>query len=321
MTMRKLFPAPLADEVRALLDKFPSRPPLWQGTPEDARASQNRLLATRAPGPELFAVVDALAEDVPVRLYHPSADPFATMLYFHGGGWMMGNIDDSDAHVRRMALATGCTIVSVGYRLAPEHPFPAAIEDAITAWRWLIGTAAPSTMLAIGGESAGGNIAAGATIAIRDIGLPMPVFQILGYPALGSAMNTPSYDSQADGPILTAADMRWFWDNYVPDHASRSDPRASPLMAADLSGLPPALIMTAACDPLRDEGADYAERLSQAGVHVRHHCFEGMIHGFYKMADQLEGGRAALAEAAAFVREQAAAMPDRPNIDAQSALD
>lgn len=321
MIMRKLFPARPADEVRALLEKIPSRLPLWQGTPGEARASQARLLATRAPGPDLFAVEDRRAGRVPLRIYQPSPATLATILYFHGGGWVMGGIEDSDAHVRRMALATGCTIVSVGYRLAPEHPFPAAIDDAVEAWRWLTDRAGRDAVLAIGGESAGGNIAAGATIAMRNIGLLMPAFQILGYPVLSSAMDTPSYKSQADGPILTAADMRWFWSHYVPDLAQRNDPRASPLSGADLSGLPSALIMTAECDPLRDEADDYAARLSEAGVNVRHQCFAGMIHGFYKMADQLEGGRAALAEAAAFVREQIAAMPDRPKTHAQSALD
>jgi acetyl esterase len=239
-----------------------------------------------------------------MRIYMPSDDPPAMLLYFHGGGWVMGSIEDSDAHVRRMAQATGCGVVSVEYRLAPEHRFPAPIEDAVAAWRWLTATMADGRLLGIGGESAGGNIAAGAAIALRDLGGPAPAFQILGYPVLSARMDTPSYASQVNGPILPAADMAWFWDHYAPDPASRSDPRAAPLDAPHLEGLPAALIMSAACDPLCDEAAAYARRLKEAGVPVRYRCFEGMVHGFYKMADVLEGGRRALAEAAEFVRSQ-----------------
>lgn len=319
MKPRKLFSRPLADEVRRLLETLPERAPLWQGTPADARASQDRLLATRAPGPSVAHVRDVRIGELPVRLYLPSDAPPAVMLYFHGGGWVMGSIADSDAHIRRMALATGCGIAAVDYRLAPEHPFPAAIDDALVAWQWLVRDM-PDRRVGIGGESAGGNIAAGATIALRDLGLPMPAFQILGYPVLSAGMDTPSYAEQAEGPVLSAADMRWFWDHYAPDPQDRGDPRASPLAAADLSGLPPALIISAACDPLRDEAAAYAGRLREAGVPVRYRCFEGMVHGFYKMADLLEGGRAALAEASDFVREQVRSMPDRQQDDAKSAL-
>jgi acetyl esterase len=321
MTMRKEFPQPLAEEVQRLLAAAPARTPIWQGTPAEARAGQARLLASRARGPRMASVEDLNIGHVPVRIYKPDTETQTIILYFHGGGWVMGGIDDSDAHVRRMAEATGCGIVSVGYRLAPEHPFPAAIQDAIAAWEWLVENAGAGVTLGIAGDSAGGNIAAGASIAIRDLGLAMPAFQILGYPVLSAVMDTPSYTGQADGPILSAADMRWFWDHYAPHAESRADPRASPLGAHDLSRLPPALIMAAACDPLRDEAALYAERLKEAGVPVRYRCYEGMIHGFYKMADVLEGGRMALAEAAIFVATQMVEMPYRQHHDAKSALD
>jgi len=321
MTIGKEFPRPLAEEVIRLLAAAPARMPIWQGTPAEARLGQAKLLATRAAGPDLALVEDARAGGVPLRIYRPTSTPRATILYLHGGGWVMGGIDDSDAHVRRIAANTGCDIVSVGYRLAPEHPFPAAIEDAIAAWRWLTEAPGPDIPLGIAGDSAGGNIAAGCTIALRDLDLPMPDFQILGYPVLSAKMDTPSYSSQAEGPVLTAADMRWFWNLYAPDAQSRADPRASPLAADELTGLPPALIMAAACDPLRDEAAAYAERLKEAGVPVNYRCFAGMIHGFYKMADVLEGGRQALAEAAAFTAAQIGAMPDRQHMRAKSALD
>lgn len=290
-----------------MLARMPARAPIWQGTPEDARASQASVLAARAPGPALASVRDAIIGGTPARIYMPSDAPPALMLYFHGGGWVMGSVDDSDAHVRRMALATGCGIVSLDYRLAPEHPFPAPVEDGIAAWRWMVAEYMGDAPIGIGGESAGGNIAAGTTIALRNLGLPLPAFQILGYPVLDPAMDSASYACQAAGPMLSAQDMAWFWDQYVPAPADRHDPRAAPLQAADLSGLPPALIMSAACDPLCDEAAAYAERLAAAGVSVRYRCFAGMIHGFYKMADVLEGGRAALAEAAAFITERTGA--------------
>lgn len=304
MSLRETSPQPLADEVVQLLARMPQRPPVSAGTAADARNAKAQVLAISAPGPTLAHVEDVMVGRLPLRIYRPNDRPPAWLLYFHGGGWIMGSIDDSDAHVRRMAVATGCAIISVDYRLAPEYPFPAAIEDAIAAWDWLCGAHAPAVPLGIGGESAGGNIAAGATIAIRDTGRTMPAFQILGYPVLSADMNSPSYAGQVEGPVLSAEDMRWFWDQYVPDTSSRADPRAAPLAATDFSGLPPALIMAAACDPLRDEAADFADRLRQAGVPVRFRCFSGMIHGFYKMADVLEGGREALAETAAFVRDR-----------------
>lgn len=316
MKRRKEFsarPAPLAEEVRRFLAAAPVRAPLSEIGVAAARAQQARLAATRGPGPEMAAVRDfdvpARRGPLPVRLYFPVADPPAILLYFHGGGWVMGGIEDSDPQARRIAEATGCALASVDYRLAPEHPFPAALDDALDAWGWLVDEAphlASAPVLGIAGDSAGGNVAAGATIALRDAGIPLPTFQILVYPVLSPVMDSDSYRDQADGPILTAADMAWFWDCYAPDPPTRADPRAAPLLAPDLTGLPPALIIAGQCDPLRDEAADYAERLRTAGVPVRHLCFAGMPHGFYKSADLLAGGRAALAEVAAFVRARLA---------------
>lgn len=318
MTRRKEFPpAALAEEARRLVAKMPVRSPKQGIDPAGARAEQAVMAATRAPGPNLAKVEDFQVATrggrLKLRCYSPGPTPPAIILYFHGGGWVMGSIDDSDAHVRRVVEATDCAFLSVDYRLAPEHPFPAAIDDAIDAWAWLRANApqlAPLCPLGIAGDSAGGNIAAGTCLALRDADAPLPAFQILVYPVLSPAMDTPSYRAQAEGPILTAADMAWFWDCYARETGARHDPRAAPMLAANLAGLPPALILTAECDPLRDEGMEYSRRLAIAGVPVRQRCFEGMPHGFYKSADLLAGGQQALAEVAAFLRERTGVMPD-----------
>jgi len=329
MSDRKEFsagPALPAAEIRALLAAAPARTPIWQSTPETARAEQQRLLAARAKGPDMARVRDIVIAGpggpLPIRLYRPPDANGAAILYFHGGGWVIGSIEDSDAHVRRLAIATGCTMLSVGYRLAPEHPFPAAIEDALAAWQWAWSRLrGPDTVLAIAGDSAGGNIAAGAIIALHASGAELPAFQLLGYPVLSGAMDSASYRDQRDSPVLTAKDMAWFWDQYAPDLATRSDPRSSPLEAAVPAGLPPTLVLTAECDPLRDEGRAYAERLRAAGVHVFHRCYAGMVHGFYKISGDLEGSRAALADVRSLVARQLAAMPNRQRIDADLLLD
>lgn len=312
-----------------MLDAAPPRAPIWQSTPEAARAEQQRLLQTRTPGPEMACVRDMLIEGpggpLPVRLYRSPEENGAAILYFHGGGWVIGSIEDSDAHVRRLAVTTGCTMLSVGYRLAPEHPFPAAVEDALAAWRWarsrLRGPDGRDAVLAVAGDSAGANVAAGATLALHAAGAALPAFQLLGYPVLSSAMDSASYRDQRDGPVLSAADMAWFWDRYAPDPAARRDSRASPLDAATFAGLPPAMILTAECDPLRDEGRAYAEQLRAAGVDMFHRCYAGMVHGFYKISGDLEGSRAALADMRAFVARQLAAMPNRQKVDADLLLD
>lgn len=248
-----------------------------------------------------------------IRAYTPPMANGAAILYFHGGGWVIGSVEDSDAHVRQLAIETGCMMLSVGYRLAPEHPFPAAIDDALAAWHWArTDRGSPvdqEGVLGIAGDSAGGNIAAGATLALRSMGAPLPAFQLLGYPVLSSAMDSASYRDQRDGPVLTAADMAWFWDRYAPDQATRTDPRAAPLEAGDLTGLPPTMIFTAQCDPLRDEGEAYANRLHDAGTIVSYRCYKGMVHGFYKTFSALESSCAAFANIREFVGRQLLKQP------------
>jgi acetyl esterase len=224
------------------------------------------------------------------------------LVYFHGGGWTIGDLDTHDNVCRHLALYGRCVVISVQYRLAPEHKFPAALEDAIDAVRWVAAHAAelhidPARM-AVGGDSAGGNLAAVAAIAVREepaspTGLTL-VHQLLIYPATDMGLDTASHLRFAEGYYLTRESALWFRDNYLRGDADRDDWRASPLRARDLSGLPAAYVITAGFDPLQDEGRAYAERLVEAGVEVVYECFEGQIHGFVDMLGIMAAARHAL---------------------------
>jgi acetyl esterase len=227
------------------------------------------------------------AGPLPVRIFQPACEPAAAILYLHGGGWTVGDLDTHDPTCRMLAGEAGTTVVAVDYRLAPEHPFPAALDDTVAAYEWL--QANTSTLgvetgaVAVGGDSAGGNLAAAACLAARDRGLVMPVAQLLIYPGLDMRLTSPSIDLFADGFLLTKARMQWFRSNYVADPDEYANALASPLLAADLSGVPPALVAIAGMDPLRDEASAYAERLAAAGVPVDLRCFDGFVHGFFAM--------------------------------------
>jgi acetyl esterase len=249
----------------------------------------------RIPGP---------AGDIPVRVYTPNGTaPFPLLVYFHGGGWVLGGIDTHDGTCRSLANGAGCVVVSVDYRLAPEHRYPAAAEDCCAATQWAAAHAAElgadARRVAVGGDSAGGNLAAVVALMARDRGGPALVLQLLIYPATDARFDTASYRDNADGYLLTAADMRWFWDHYLGDSGRGAEPYASPLRAADLSGLPPALVITAEFDPLRDEGEAYAKRLEDAGVASRLSRYDGMIHGFFGMGQMIDRANAAVGEACA----------------------
>jgi acetyl esterase len=247
-----------------------------------------------------------------VRLYRPAgtvARLLPTILYFHGGGWTIGSLEAYDLPCRFFCARTGCALVAVDYRLAPEHKFPAAIDDAVASFRWL---AAEATMLGIdpariviGGDSAGGNIAAVAARLLREEPRP-PCLQWLIYPATDLAMDSPSYTSCGQGFLLTAAGMMWFRDHYLSDISEVDDARASPLRANDLAGLPPALLYTAGFDPLRDEGHAYADRLSAAGVKTIHREFESLIHGFAGMRGALQAAARAMDDMVAGLRHELA---------------
>jgi acetyl esterase len=251
--------------------------------------------------------------DVPVRIYRPAGPtPMPLLVYFHGGGWVIGSIETHDVTCRELADASGCMVASVDYRLAPEHRFPVAAEDCYAVTAWLAAHAAElgidARRIAVGGDSAGGNLSAVVAQLARDRGGPALAFQLLIYPATDAACDTASHRENADGYLLTADSMTWFWGHYLGgDAAAKADPRCSPLRAKDFRGLPPALIVTAEYDPLRDEGETYGEKLRAAGVPVTITRYPGMIHGFFAMGAFLDQGRAAVDQAARALRTALAA--------------
>ena len=234
-------------------------------------------------------LVAGAAGRLPARVYLPQPGAAApVVVYLHGGGFVLGSLAAADGPCRRLAAASGCVVVSVAYRLAPETPFPGPLDDCVAAVRWV---AAHRTELGGGdrlvlmGDSAGGNLAAAAALELRDTGGPAVDAQVLLYPCLAPARDSPyaSYRLQADGPLLTRAELVWFWDHYLRDARDAADPRAAPLLAEDLSGLAPATVVVAELDPLRDEGLAYASRLRQAGVDVQVREVAGAAHGFWWM--------------------------------------
>ncbi|MFC7082005.1 alpha/beta hydrolase [Halorussus caseinilyticus] len=244
--------------------------------------------------------------EIPVRVYrHPDlnadADPAPVLVYYHGGGWVLGTLDSIDGVCRRLARRGECVVVSVDYRLAPEHPFPAAVEDATAALRWTAENAdafgGNSERLAVGGTSAGGNLAAVTALRARESeSVPDLARQFLFYPITDYAFDTDSYAENGDGPLLTETDMRWFWDHYLRSEVDGANPYASPLRAPDLANLPPATVVTCGFDPLRDEGVAYADRLAAAGVEVRHDHHPDQPHGFLSTSASVSAADDALDE-------------------------
>lgn len=298
----------LDEQARYLLDMIASagRPPLHTCTPEQARQSFD--FRPLAGAPEAVAQIEEVtipgpAGDIRVRIYTPDGEgPFPALVYCHGGGWVVGDLDTVDVPCRRLATRASCVVVSVDYRLAPEHRFPAAAEDAYAAFQWLVSHAralqVDATRIAVGGDSAGGNLAAVVALMARDRAAPQPCFQVLLYPVTDGALDTPSYRENAEGYLLTRDSMVWFWNHYVGD-ADRTHPYASPLRAEHHRGLPPAFVVTAEFDPLRDEGEAYARRLAESGTPVECKRYDGTIHGFCWMPGVLDKGRQALDDTAA----------------------
>jgi acetyl esterase len=240
---------------------------------------------------------------IPARIYRPGEDPTGILVYFHGGGWVIGSIVSAHGVCATLAERSGCVVASIDYRLAPEHVFPAAVEDAWAATCWIAEHAAElggNGRLAVGGDSAGGNLTAVVTMRAREQGLPLE-FQLLVYPVTDADLDTGSYRENAEGYWLTRDAMAWFWDQYVPTE-DRFHPEASPLRAEDLSGLPPALVITAEYDPLRDEGEAYAKRLTEAGVDVTLSRYDGLPHGFFRLPAKIDRSNDALREAAVKLR-------------------
>jgi acetyl esterase len=301
---------PLDPQARALLDQMQAMgtPPLHAQSVPDARLLMDSLRMLTGPGEAVAHVEDrtvaGAAGEIPARLYRPDgATPLPLLVYFHGGGWVLGGLESHDVTLRSLANASGCAVLAIDYRLAPEHKFPAAVDDCYAAASWAVANAAAlgvdAGRVAVGGDSAGGNLTAVVTQLARDRMGPPLRFQLLVYPATDVAYDTPSYRENATGYFLELEGMRWFYDLYLRSDADRADPRASPLRATDLHGLPPALVITAEFDPLRDEGEAYARRLREAGVPVTLSRYDGMIHGFFGMNALLERGQEAVREAAA----------------------
>jgi acetyl esterase/lipase len=284
-------------------------PPFESMPPADARAFSALIASARPPGPDVAEIVDGALPgatgDLRFRLYRPSAGPHPILVYFHGGGWVLGGHDSDDPFCRDLCVRSGAAILSVDYRHAPESRFPAAVEDAIAAVRWVDRHAAElraiPERLAVGGWSAGGNLAAVVCQWARDAGGPKIAGQLLVNPVIDGGGDHPSRADNGNGYVLTTALMGWFWAQYA-DPADRLDPRASPLRAQSLTGLPPAYVATAEFDPLRDEGAAYAEALRAAGVSVVHDHCRGHIHTSLTAVDMLPSGAPARARMGAAIR-------------------
>jgi acetyl esterase len=267
-------------------------PQLHTLSPEQARAYVDGGEAI-GPGPHVHSVEDIVIPvhdaEVAARLYR-SHQAGAMIVWFHGGGWIVGGLESHDAMCRMLANAAEANVINVAYRLAPEHPYPTPLEDCWVALNW-IASQWPSLPVIVGGDSAGGNLATVCAIRARDLGGPELALQILVYPITDSDMTTDSYREHGDENLmLNAKDMAWFFDNYVPNAADRDDPEVSPLRTSDLVGLPPAIVVIDEYDPLRDEGLAYVDRLRQAGVNVTLHYYEDMLHAFFQFVNVFERG-------------------------------
>jgi acetyl esterase len=287
--------------------------PLYELSVAEARAEHlARIRAASGDSEPVAAVIDRSpagpAGKVPIRIYLPTqTDPLPVLVYFHGGGWVLGTLESADAICRRLANATPCAVVAVDYRLAPEHRFPAALDDCYAVTRWVASHAdelgLDARRLAVGGDSAGGNLAAAVTQLARARGGPSLAFQLLVYPALQHGADTASMRESSDPSLFDRASAAWCWSHYLADEVDGNSPLASPLRASDLRGLPPALVLTAEYDPLRDEGEQYAERLAAAGVPTETIRFEGIAHGFFGLLGRLDAASEAHTAAASRLRE------------------
>jgi acetyl esterase len=262
--------------------------------PVDPLLSVKRVENRNIPGP---------AGDIPIRLYYPEGDaPFPVVVYYHGGGWVIGDLDTHHAFCHALAKTSGSLVVSVDYRLAPEHRYPAAVEDAYAAAKWVAENAgsvqADPDRFAVAGDSAGGHLAAVVSLMARDRKGPRIDLQVLIYPITDYNFDTPSYIENGEDYNLSRDLMMWFWNQFINDASEADDPYVSPLRSQDLSNLPPALILTAGYDPLRDEGEAYARRLQEAGVPVTLTPYPGMIHAFIRMTAVLDKANEALEEVA-----------------------
>ena len=328
---------PLDPDLRAVVDEFEARgvPPWHALSVESARRLENELFSA-GEGPEMATVrdlaIDGPGGDIPLRVYRPESEgpggsgaderggggrsegegDLPVLVFYHGGGWTLGTLDSADDICRELAARIGCVVASVDYRLAPEHPFPAALEDASVAAEWVRAHAGnlggDPARVGVAGTSAGGNLAAATALYAESEGRPPFACQLLLYPIADRSFATDSYRENADGPLLTRRDMEWFWDRYLRSPADEHHPFASVLRAPDaLFGGTPGVVATAGHDPLRDEGRAYADRLEEH-AEVRAHHFPALSHGFCSLTDDVPAADAAFGEIAA---SASAALNDR----------
>ena len=307
---------PVDPVLREMLDRAGAQPPDATGlTIQEQREAAHGMVAGLAAlseeGPEVAQVRDRVVPgpygEFPVRVFTPEGTgPFPAYVYFHGGGWWMGNIAMTEGECRHIVRDVGCVVVSIDYHLAPEHKFPIPVEDCYTATTWVVEhadeLAVDPERVAVGGSSSGGNLAAAVCLMARDRGGPLLSFQLLVSPALDRNFETPSYHQNSDGYGLTRDTVSWFWDLYLSEPSDASNPYAAPTQAKDLSGLPPALVITAEYDPLRDEGEEYGRRLQAAGVPATVSRYDGMIHGFDFFTKVLPAARECREEVIAALR-------------------
>lgn len=316
---------PVDSQMQAILDQYAkfNAPPVEELSAANARnlptlknaveemaaeSATTRIMNIVKPMPEPVGRIDhiripGVADEIVARIYTPAGDgPFPVLVYFHGGGWVIANLDVYEPSCRALCNAVEAIVVSVAYRQAPENKYPAAVDDAYAATQWVLANASQLNgdpgRVAVAGESAGGNLATVVCLRARDEGGQLPVAQLLIYPVTNHQMNTPSYKENENAKPLNAAMMPWFWSHYLENAADGQQPYASPLLATTLRGLPPAIVITAEYDPLRDEGEQYAERMVADGVSVQARRYDGVSHEFFGLAGAVTKAKEALDEAA-----------------------
>jgi acetyl esterase len=297
----------LSPKARAIVDQIAALPQLPTLTPVEARGRPYPLeAAPEAVGSVTARAIPGPAGPMAIRIYRPKDALRAALVYFHGGGWVVGSLEGADATCRALTNRSRCVVISIDYRLAPETKFPGAVDDAYAATKWVAENASDLRIdparIAVGGASAGGNLAAAVALVARDRGGPKIAFQLLTVPVAELSSKAASHREFAEGYGLTSADMEWYGRHYVRTEADAADPRAS-VVRADLHDLPPAFVITAECDPLRDDGEAYAEKLRKLGIAARYKRYPGMFHGFMSFPGVLPEAAEAFEDAGKALRE------------------
>ena len=297
---------PLSPEYQAMFEQLASAepmPPLWEMTPEQGREmyrAARPVITELAVGQIENQIIQSSDAEIPIRIYYPDGEgPFGTLLYFHGGGWVIGDLDTGDAVCREMSTLANVVVVSVDYRMAPEAIYPAAVDDSYAALEWVGKNKVllkGNDKIGVTGESAGGNLSAAVALKTRDLNGPVVDFQCLVYPVTDCDLSRQSYIDNGSGYMLEVESMKWFWDTYCPDEKKRLEPYASPIREKNLESLPKALVVTAEFDPLKDEGEAYANALESSGIDVTYKCYDGMIHDFFSTAAAFPSSRTGFLE-------------------------